>query len=148
MAPQPGPDPRSRCRWGLAQRSPLPALCPLGAHPGNGANRAKKEGMKLGWGKGHLQVCTQHPQRCGGRGRPGRQPPKGESLLEYVAAPTSSVLSPPDQLLDNTSIILKISLLPSGLPELIGEQRWLHSTPLSVRKGIPTLCVNLLPSSK
>lgn len=101
--------------------------------------------MRLGWGKGHLQVCIQHPQRCGGRGRPGRQPPKGESLLEHVVAPTSSILSPLDHLLDNISIILKISLLPSGLPELIGEQRRPHSAPLSVRKGIPTLCVNPRP---
>ena len=76
--------------------------------------------MRLGWGKGHLQVCIRHPQRCGGGGEAGQAATRGRESAGACGSPqgtlasfsASSILSPLDHLLDNISIILKISLLP------------------------------------
>lgn len=38
--------------------------------------RVKQGGMRLGCGRGHLQVLTEHPRRCGGRWNLG-QPSRG-----------------------------------------------------------------------
>lgn len=60
----------------------------------------------------------------------------------------SSILSPLDHLSDDISIIVQMPLLLSGLPGLIRAGEWLHSAPLSVRKGVPPKGDSPLPSSR
>ena len=55
-----------------------------------------------------------------------------------------SILSPLYHLLDTFSIILKV-LSPSGLPGVIRERGWLHSTLLSLSQAIPHRLTTLSP---
>lgn len=106
--------------------SSLPPSPPLagGMVPTTLCPMTKKQGMRLGCGRGHLQVLVEHPLHCGGGGDGAGGHP-GRSRLELVVAPRAPAPLPPSCILNPR---------PSGLS--LGH--YLHhsqSSPLCLRSS-------------
>lgn len=156
MAPRPAPDPRGGLDKGPLFLLPV-LLVPIQEMCHQGHKGRPQARMGSGSPPG-LNIAPPVPQGQG-------QVEAGEEAIQGTVwwsrswapgAPRPPSLHPPSSALwtisrmtsPSLSLDISIIVLLSGLPGLIRAGEWLHSAPLSVRKGVPPKGDSPLPSSR